>query len=166
MYQRKRISAQAVPHALEKAERYRLLNEPAQAESICLDVLEVEPDHERALVVLVLALSDQLEERLATAFPRAQELVARLPTEYARAYYGAILCERRARAHRRRGGAGSGVAAYEWLRRALDGFARAIELRPPDNDEAVLRWNSCVRMLEGDPALRPAHADDFQALLE
>jgi hypothetical protein len=166
MYQRKRISDHAIPQALKKAERYRLLNEPAEAESICLDVLEVDPDNEEALVGLLLALSDQLEERMATAFRRAEELVERLPGEYARAYYGGLLCERRARAHRRRGGSDSGVAAHEWLQRALARFARAIELRPADNDEAVLRWNSCVRMLESDPALRAPHADTFRPLLE
>ena len=39
----KRISQAALPAALAKAERYRLLNEPEQAESICRDVLAVEP---------------------------------------------------------------------------------------------------------------------------
>ena len=40
MFELERISIDAVPAALEKAERYRLLNEPLMAESICLDVLE------------------------------------------------------------------------------------------------------------------------------
>jgi hypothetical protein len=166
MYERKRISEHAIPQAVKKAERYRLLNEPAEAESICLDVLEVDPDHEEATVILILALSDQIEERMASVFRRAEELVARLPGEYAREYYGGLLCERRARALRRRGGADSGDAPHDWLRRALDHFARALELRPPDNDEAVLRWNSCVRMMESDPALRAPHPDTFQPLLE
>jgi hypothetical protein len=105
MHRLKRISEHAVPRALDKAERYRLLNEPAESESICLDVLEVDPGNERALVTLILALSDQFPGKLITSYPRARELVERLPTEYARAYYGALLCERRARAHRGRGGA-------------------------------------------------------------
>ena len=38
-----------MPAALEKALRYRLLNEPVEAESICRDVLEVDPDNQAAL---------------------------------------------------------------------------------------------------------------------
>ncbi len=166
MYELKTISEHAVGRALEKAERYRFLNEPAEAESICLDVLAVDPDNERALVTLILALSDLLDERLASAFSRASELVARLPDDYSRAYYGALLCERRAKVHQKQGGPGSGSAAYEWLTLALAGFARALELREPDNDDAVLRWNTCVRTLESDPSLRPAPADSFTPLLE
>jgi hypothetical protein len=166
MYELKRISAAAVPRALEKAERYRLLNEPHEAESICLDVLAIDPGNERALVTLVLALSDQFGERLLEAYPQAAARLAELPTAYSREYYGALLCERRARAHRRRGGPASGHTAYEWLLRALAGFERAIALREPDNDDAVVRWNTCVRMLEKDPAIAPAPADTFRPLLE
>ena len=42
----KPISPEAIPEALQKAERYRLLNEPAQAESLCQDVLAVEPNNQ------------------------------------------------------------------------------------------------------------------------
>ena len=45
------ISPDAVPAALEKAEHYRLLNEPEEAESICVDVLEVEPDDQQAFAM-------------------------------------------------------------------------------------------------------------------
>ena len=55
----KKIETSGIAHALEKAERYRLLNDPAQAESICRDVLEVEPAHQDALRHLILALTDQ-----------------------------------------------------------------------------------------------------------
>jgi hypothetical protein len=166
MYELKKISEQAIPRALEKAERYRLLNEPAEAESICLDVLEIDSGNQRALITLVLALSDQFEERLGATFSRARERVAQIPTEYGREYYGALLCERRARAHLSRNGSDAGVAAYEWLTRALSGFARAIELRKPDNDDAILRWNTCVRLLAETPSLRPDAADSFVPLLE
>jgi hypothetical protein len=53
------ISTDAVAKAVEKAEHYRLLNDPEQAESICLDVLAVAPDHQIALRVLLLAMTDQ-----------------------------------------------------------------------------------------------------------
>ena len=46
MFQPKPISKDVIPSALAKAERYRLLNEPGEAESICLDVLQIEPDNQ------------------------------------------------------------------------------------------------------------------------
>src|SRR5687768_15181480 len=52
----KKMHADAVPAALKKAEHYRLLNEPMQAESICRDILEVDPGHKQAIITLVLAL--------------------------------------------------------------------------------------------------------------
>ena len=53
------ISAAAVPRAVAKAKHYRLLNEPAEAESICRDVLSAQPDNDQVMVVLLLALTDQ-----------------------------------------------------------------------------------------------------------
>jgi hypothetical protein len=58
MFELKRLSDEAIPAALEKALRYRLLNEPAEAESICHDVLRIDPENQQALVVLLLALTD------------------------------------------------------------------------------------------------------------
>ena len=55
MFELKRLSEEAIPAALEKATRYRLLNEPAEAESICHDVLQIDPENQQALVVLLLA---------------------------------------------------------------------------------------------------------------
>ena len=109
-FELKPLSRGAVPAALEKAQRYRLLNEPFQAESICLDVLAVEPDNQTALVTLLLSLSDQIEGRMA-AYNQALELVSRLQGDYARAYYEGILCERRGRAHHRQASAFSGSTA-------------------------------------------------------
>jgi hypothetical protein len=166
MFSLKPLSTDAIPAALGKAERYRLLNEPGQAESICLDVLAIDAGNERALVTLVLALSDQFGERMVVAYPQAEARVAELPTAYAREYYGALLCERRARAHRKRGGTASGPTAHGWLLRALAGFERAIALREPDNDDAIVRWNTCVRMLANDPGLKAAPVDTFHPLLE
>ena len=62
MFDLKPLSKDAVDSALSKAERYRLLNEPDEAESICLDMLEIEPGNQQAQVMLLLALSDQSGE--------------------------------------------------------------------------------------------------------
>ncbi len=94
MFELKKISHAAVPGALAKAERYRLLNEPEQAESICRDVLAVAPDNESAAVTLLLALTDQFRVRSATGIREAEEALGRIREPYARAYYGAIIRER------------------------------------------------------------------------
>src|SRR5215470_18075563 len=99
MFELKPLSLEAVPAALEKAYRYRLLNEPVEAESICRDVLDVDPGNQEALVMLVLALSDQLEENLGAAAAEAKSVLARIRDDYARTYHAGLLCERRAKAH-------------------------------------------------------------------
>ena len=48
----KPISKEAIPSALAKAERYRLLNEPRLAESICRDVLRTDAGNQQGLVIL------------------------------------------------------------------------------------------------------------------
>ena len=155
MFELRPLSAAAIPGSLAKAERYRLLNEPGQAESICLDVLAVEPDHQEALTSLILAITDQFrDDGTAAHVGRAEQLLPRLRDAYTQAYFGAIINERRARAAL---DAGRASMAYEWLLAALHGFDRAIGLRPSGNDDAVLRWNACVRAIEGLPA--PAEAD-------
>jgi hypothetical protein len=147
----KPLSHDAVPAALAKAERYRLLNEPGQAESICLDVLAVDPANQAARVMLILALTDQFHDHAAGAVHRAQESLAALESPYDREYYAGLICERRARAHLARGGHGSSHAGREWIKDALAHYAEAERLRPAGNDDAILRWNACVRLLEQHP---------------
>ena len=155
MFELKRISKEAIGGALERAERYRLLNEPVEAESICQDVLAVEPENHQALVTLVLALTDQFETNLARAYPEAERVLGRLKDEYSRLYYGGILLERRAKAHWHRSGPGRGAQSYEWFRRAMELYQSAIASRPPGNDDATLRWNTCARILMAHPEITP-----------
>jgi hypothetical protein len=143
----KSITRAGVAAALHKAERYRLLNDSSAAESICLDVLEVDPDNQTALVTLLLSITDQFGDELADAVRHARDVLPRLRDEYKRAYYAGIVCERCAKAHLRRGALGSADVAADWFHEAMTWYAKAEALRPPDNDEAILRWNTCVRML-------------------
>lgn len=166
MFELKTLSKEAVPKALEKAERYRLLNEPVEAESICRDVLRIEPENQSALVTLLLALTDQFEEHIADAVVQAREILPRLRGAYERAYYAGIIAERRAKAQLRRGGPGSGYTAYATFREALDWYEKAESLRPPGNDDALLRWNTCARILERHPHLRPAAEERVEPSLE
>lgn len=152
----KPLSQDAVPAALEKAERYRFLNEPREAESICLDVLEIEPHNQQALITLLLARTDQFDEQLNPAFTEAREIIASLGDDYSKAYYAGIIDERRARAHLRQGVPGSGHLAYDWLRQAMETYEKAIEMRPARNDDAILRWNACARVLMNNPDVHPA----------
>jgi tetratricopeptide (TPR) repeat protein len=142
----KAIAREGIPHALEKAERYRLLNDPAQADSICRDVLAVDPQHQDALRMLILALTDQFGAAAAEAAREARAHVAELRDEYERAYYTGIVLERETRAYLARGRVVRS-AAYDGFRHAMEHYERALELRPSDVD-AVLRWNSCARAIE------------------
>ena len=150
MFQPKPISKDAIPAALAKAERYRLLNEPGEAESICLDVLQIEPGNQDALVTLILALTDQFRDETTAsrhAASRAGELIPRLTDQYDRHYYAGIIRERRARAVLHRDRYAAFATAADWLREAMSFFERAEAIRPPHNDDAVLRWNACGRLL-------------------
>jgi len=164
VFELKPITKEAILKALEKAERYRLLNEPGQAESICLDVLRVDPENQQALITLLLALTDQFDKGLA--MNQAQEVLPRLQNEYERAYYTGIICERWGRARLIQGGPGSGFAAYHWFREAMNWYEKAEAIRPPGNDDATLRWNTCARTIMHNPHLTPGPEERFEPLLE
>jgi hypothetical protein len=153
MLKLKPISKEAIPEALAKAERYRLLNEAAEAESICQDVLDIDPGNQTALVIMLLAMTDQFGEGLGVQGPR--DVLARLDGDYERAYYAGIICERRAKAVYNQGGPNSGFAAYQWFREAMGWFEKAEAVRPAGNDDALLRWNTCARFLIRNPHLEP-----------
>jgi tetratricopeptide (TPR) repeat protein len=147
MFELKRLSEDAIPAALEKALRYRLLNEPHEAESICQDVLNVDSKNQEALVLLLLALTDTFSEGHAAGARQAQEVLSRLEDPYERAYYAGIICERQAKARLLQGHPGASHDAYEFLSEAMEWFEKAESLRPPNNDDALLRWNTCARMI-------------------
>lgn len=145
----KTISKDGIPAALEKAERYRLLNDPAQAESICRDVLAVDADNQEALRMLILALTDQFRAHSAGGGAREARMhVASLDDEYERAYYTGIVFERETRAYLDRKNVVRS-AAYDGFRHAMEWYERAEALRPGTVD-APLRWNSCVRAIESE----------------
>jgi len=153
----------AIPAALERAERYRLLNEPTQAESICLDILQVDAENQRALIHLLLSLTDQFDN--SHAVERASVVLLRLSDPYENAYYRGIVYERRARAQLHRAGLGGGSTAYHLLREAMQCYEKAEKLRPADNDEAILRWNTCARTIMSEH-LQPLPPDDSIQMLE
>jgi hypothetical protein len=160
------LSPDALPAAIEKARLYRFLNEPGEAESICRDALDVEPHNQEALVMLLLALTDQFDTVASSAaFAEARTLVEQLTDPYTRHYYTGIVYERRAKAHLRYGQPRYGPKAYEWLRDAMDSYERAEEVRPLGNDDALLRWNACARLIMRDPHLAPEVEERGEPLL-
>ena len=166
MFALKALSAAAVPVALQKAEHYRLLNQPWAAESICLDILQAEPGHQKALRVLVLARTDQFgPQNSARHTTHAREALAQLTSAYERSYYAGIICERRAKAEIERHTTESGYAAYEWIREAMEHFEAAEELRNAGDDNAILRWNSCVRLLKESPNVVPRLVERMEPVI-
>jgi hypothetical protein len=165
MFELKLLTPEAIPAALEKAHRYRLLNEPEQAESICEDVLRLEPGHQDALVTLVLAMTDRFGSDRAASPDTARKLLPRLTGTYEREYYAGLVAEREGIAWLRSGKPRSGEAAYECFRDAMAHFERAEADRPPANDDALLRWTSCVRMIMNHPDVAPVGEPAERALV-
>lgn len=143
MFELKPISPEAIPAALEKANRYRLLNEPSAAESIYLDILAVDADNQEAIKNLVLAMSDRFGKDYAVGDTHINEYVAKLHDEYQRAYYTGIVYERRAKATLAKGG----LQAYELFVQAMEWFEKADAMAHEGNEESKLRWNGCARII-------------------
>jgi hypothetical protein len=163
----KPITKDGVPAALLKAERYRLIGDPSGAESICLDVLAVDPTNQQAACTLLLAITDQMDDGLAEGVMRAREVLPRISDEYKQQYYAGIICERRAKAQLKRGGPRSHEIASEWLREAMTHYERAEANRPSGDDGAILRWNTCARILDRNEKLHPPGVvPDYEPSLE
>ena len=167
MVKLKTIKPEAVSSALKMAKRYRMLNEPDEAESICLDILAVESGHQDALITMLLALTDKFNDNgLDPSFDTALEVVDQLDTAYCKFYYQGIVFERRAKFHLKQGGPGGGAIAHEWFVKAMESFAEAMAGCDPDNQDAVLRWNSCARIINSHPDVRPDDNSSSEMLLD
>jgi hypothetical protein len=165
MFELKPLSRDAIAGALAKAERYRLLNEAEEAESICLDVLAVDPANQQALAMLILSITDQFRDDVSGHVARAQALLPALDDDYSRAYFSGIIHERRAKAGLHHRGLEPRIGMYEWLTAAMRDFERAASIRPPGNDDAILRWNACARTLMRNPQLRPQADEETHAIM-
>jgi len=164
MFPLKALSHDAIPAALEKAHRYRLLNEPEQAESICEDILRIQPDNQEALYTLILALTDRFQGPRPVPPAAVRAHLSRLHGDYEREYYAGIIDEREGIAWMRSDRPRSGSAAYECFRQAMAHFEKAETLRSHGNDDSLLRWNSCARMIANHPDVAPAE-DGVEAVV-
>jgi hypothetical protein len=118
------------------------------AESICRDIVQVDPQNQQALITLLLALTDQFRTDNAEIVRQANEVLGRLKGEYDRRYYAGIICERRGLAALKRTVVGGGQVGHDFLRQALNWYEQAEPVRPAGNDDAVIRWNACVRIMQ------------------
>jgi hypothetical protein len=160
----KSISKAGIAEALAKVELYRYLNEPEEAESICRDILAVDAEHQLAKRMLGLSITDQFTGASSDRYAEVAALFKSLRDPYESNYYTGLLQERRAKAQLRAGCAAHIVLPL--LEEALRCFGEAEKVRPPGNDDSILRWNRCVRLLESRPDFHwerdqsPVHDDD------
>jgi hypothetical protein len=160
MFNLRRLHEEAIPAALEKAKHYRLLNEPGNAESICLDILEIQSDNQQALVTLLLAMTDRMTKDYAIGDAQIKGILERLSDDYERAYYTGIVAERRAKVELNKGTELGRHAAYDLLHKAMEWFEKAEAIRPHGNDDSILRWNTCARIIQNNN-LEPREEVEF-----
>lgn len=145
----KTISKDGIPEAISKATLYRYLNEPEETESICHDILAAEPENQTALRILGLAITDQFTGKPADRYAEAETIFGQLLDPYERDYCMGLLYERRAKAQLSAGRPPQALVVL--FHQAMRFFEQAEKIHPPENDDAVLRWNRCLRILEGLP---------------
>jgi tetratricopeptide (TPR) repeat protein len=142
----KAISRAGIAEAISKVEVYRYLNEPGEAESICRDILAVEADNQAALRLLGLAITDQFKGEMSDRYAEAENAFRSLTNEYERIYHSGILHERKAKAQLKAGRLPHTVLPI--FEESMRYFEDAERIRPSNNDDAILRWNRCVRLLQ------------------
>lgn len=164
----KTISTTGIAEALSKAQLYRSLREPEESESICHDILLADPDNQSALRLLGLSITDQFTGQATDRYAEAEAVFRQLTDPYTHHYHLGLLTERRAKAQMHVGRPSYVVVAL--LEEAMRRFEEAEKIRPAANDESILRWNRCVRLLQKLPhseqhdATHGFHDDDLPAV--
>jgi tetratricopeptide (TPR) repeat protein len=146
-FELKPLSKDGIEASIGKAEHYRLLNQPRLAESICLDILSIDPDNQKASIILLLALTDQFGDSFSKTASQALTIVKGLKDEYSKLYYSGIIHERQGAAALKSGTPGSDYDAYEWYCEAMEFFEKADAINKEDNNDPILRWNTCARII-------------------
>lgn len=166
MFELKIISKESIPKALTRAKHYRLLNEPRQAVSICQDILKVEPDHQLATVIMILAITDQFDMNNYPSPSVAKDICTQLTNPYEQKYFNGIIEERLGKAALKRTTPRAKYIAYEHYRSALSYYKEAEKISSKGNQDAILRWNSCVRGIEEFKLMPAKDQDGVQPYLD
>jgi hypothetical protein len=154
MFTLKHLTMAGIPAALDKAEQYRLLNQPWAAESICWDITSIDASNQRATRTKILSQTDQFGTD-SGAVRRAREALTNLTDPYEKAYYAGLIAERHAKSSLDHRSPGSRHIAYDEFREAMDWYEKAEAIRPAGDDDAILRWNTCARLLNQSPHIAP-----------
>ena len=96
---------------------------------------------------------DQFGAESVVSANDAKEVLSELQSEYGQLYYNGVICERWAKARLKTGAPGS--VAYGWFIEAMSLYEKAEAIRPRGNEDAILRWNACARIIERDERLKP-----------
>ncbi len=152
-WQLKPLVARNLKAAITLAQHYRDLNQPEEAESICRDVLAVEPENEEAWRTLGLALTDRFPTAWMSLFDEACAAFAKMKSEYERVYYAGIAWERYAKAQVEAGRAHNAIHAFE---EAMARFEQAEAIGPKDEPAPILHYNRCVRAITQNAELARA----------
>lgn len=142
----KAISKGGIEEALAKVHLYRNLNEPEEAESICHDILAIDSENQAALRLLALTITDQFSGKPSDRYRDAERITSQLADAYERYYFQGLVHERRAKAQLAAGERPHNLVGL--FEEAMQCFEAAERIRPPQNDDAILRWNRCVRILQ------------------
>ena len=143
------ISKSAIPEAVSKVMLYRNLNEPEESESICHDILAVDPENQTALRLLGLSITDQFTGHATDRDAEVERIFEKLTDPFERLYCSGLLYERRAKAQLRTGRPAQSL--LPWFEKAMKCFEDAEKIAPAGNDDAILRWNRCARILKDLP---------------
>ena len=142
-----KIEKTSIEEVLERAKQYRSLLQPEMAISICLDIFAVDTNNQDALVIYILALTDQLSQSESKVHQnKITESIKKLDSEFLRRYYSGIFLERQARSFLK--SSMSRSFAYDAFIEAISEFETAEKMAPEHCADPILRYNSCLRTIK------------------
>lgn len=155
MHEFKKISSEFIDEALAKADKYRMLNHPKTSESICRDVLDIDPGNQNAITLLIIAITGQFsnsQKYPGTRLKDAQVWIKELADEYKKEYFAGLVLERWAKSKVRDL---PGADLYEFFEEAMVHYDRAEKLAPHGDESAKLHYNFCIRFMDRHTHIRP-----------
>ena len=142
-----KIDKGSIEDVLERAKQYRSLLQPDMAISICMDIFAVDKNNQEALVIYILALTDQLSQSESKVHQKKiTDSIKRLDSQFLQHYYSGIFFERQARSLLKHSMSRS--FAYEAFIEAIAEFEIAEKMAPEHCADPILRYNSCIRTIK------------------